>query len=122
MKNKTSSNKQVVKPRHKTSKESIRREVLQDLAQSHEKRLEKNVRVYRFGFWLFFILVIFSVAFSVVAITSIYNNFQVVTKILDESFERTNLVLDITSSKISSCESELQQCKSGGLPNGSAGG
>ena len=99
--------------RKRKTKADIRKEVLQDLAHKHTQRVEANVRFYRFGFWLFFILVIFSVAFSVVAISSIYNNFQVVTNILDESFERTNLVLDITSSKISSCTSELEDCRRG---------
>ncbi len=68
-------------------------------------------RMYRFGFWFFFALSIFSVIFSVWAITSIYSNFQVVTKILDQSFERTNLVFDITTSKISSCQQQLNDCR-----------
>jgi hypothetical protein len=69
-------------------------------------------KIYRFGFWLFFFLAIFSVVFSVWAISSIYTNFTVVTKILDESFERTNFVMDITSSKITSCEQRVRDCQS----------
>jgi hypothetical protein len=69
-------------------------------------------KIYRFGFWLFFFLAIFSVVFSVWAITSIYANFTVVTKILDESFERTNFVLDITSSKMIGCEQKVRDCQS----------
>jgi len=71
---------------------------------------EQRERMYRFGFWVFFFLVIFSVFFSVWAISSIYSDFKVVTKILDESFERTNLVMDITSNKIMSCEQKLKNC------------
>ena len=113
-KTKKKSVKQSTQGRKRKTKADIRKEVLQDLTKKHSKRVEANVRFYRFGFWLFFILVIFSVAFSVVAINSIYSNFQVVTNILDESFERTNLVLDITSSKINSCTSELEECRQSG--------
>jgi len=79
---------------------------------------DSNVKMYKFGFWLFFFLVIFSVTFSVWAISSIYSNFIVVTKILDESFERTNLVMDITSSKITSCEQQVKTCQGAPTHNG----
>ncbi len=104
--------------RKRKTKSDIRKEVLQDLTKKHSKKIQANARFYRFGFWLFFILVIFSVAFSVVAINSIYANFQVVTNILDESFERTNLVLDITSSKINSCTAELEDCRQNSANSG----
>jgi hypothetical protein len=82
--------------------------------QLHQK-MKHQYRIYRFGFWFFFFLAIGSVMFSVWAITSIYSNFTVVTKILDESFERTNLVMDITSSKIISCEQRLKNCSMNGV-------
>ncbi|MFH1064665.1 MAG: hypothetical protein V1729_06285 [Candidatus Woesearchaeota archaeon] len=72
---------------------------------------EADIRLYRLGFWLFFVLIIMSVGFSVWAISSIYSNYQIVTKILDESFDRTNLVLDITTSKIMSCQENLRECQ-----------
>ncbi|MBW2972206.1 hypothetical protein KY359_04185 [Candidatus Woesearchaeota archaeon] len=100
------------------AKEQMRKEVLMDLAHQHHQKTESKARMYRFGFWLFFFLVIFSVTFSVWAISSIYTNFQVVTKILDESFERTNLVMDITSSKIQSCENQLKNCQIDVASNG----
>jgi hypothetical protein len=103
--------------RKKSSDDALKDFVMRDLAHAHRKRTESESKMYRFGFWLFFVLVILSVGFGVWAISSIYENFAVVTKILDESFERTNLVLDITSSKISSCEHELKTCQAG---NGSA--
>ena len=84
---------------------------LKKIAQQHHRRKESHQRMYKFGFWIFFALTLFSVVFSVWAVTSIYANFQVVTKILDESFERTNLVLDITSSKITSCEQNFKDCQ-----------
>ncbi|MFC1741716.1 hypothetical protein ACFL3V_04235 [Nanoarchaeota archaeon] len=78
---------------------------------SRQKKKELRRKVYKFGFWLFFALALFSVMFSVVTISSVYRNFQVVTRILDQSFERTNLVLDITSSKIESCQQKLEECQ-----------
>jgi len=81
---------------------------------AHEHHLvicKSDVRLYRLGFWLFFVLIIMSVTFSVWAISSIYENYKVVTRILDESFDRTNLVMDITSSKITSCQEGLQECQ-----------
>lgn len=78
---------------------------------AEELKKVQHAKMYRFGFWVFFFLVIFSVLFSVWAITSIYADFKVVTKILDESFDRTNFVLDITSGKIASCENQLTQCR-----------
>jgi len=97
--------------RGKAHEDQIRENVLRELASKHHTRTETQARMYKFGFWLFFVLAIFSVTFSVWAISSIYTNFQTVTNILDESFERTNLVLDITSSKINSCEEEIAECK-----------
>jgi hypothetical protein len=91
---------------------AVKAAVDNEFAKHSQHKAESDVKMYKFGFWLFFFLVIFSVTFSVWAISSIYSNFQVVTKILDESFERTNLVLDITSSKISSCEQKVRDCPS----------
>ena len=76
--------------------------------------MPQDIKIYRFGFWLFFFLVIFSVLFSVWAMSSIYSNFVVVTKILDESFDRTNLVMDITSSKLIQCQQQVNECKAAG--------
>jgi hypothetical protein len=81
-------------------------------AKDAADRPPHEYKIYRFGFWLFFFLAIFSVVFSVWAISSIYANFTVVTKILDESFERTNFVLDITSSKMIGCEQKVRDCQS----------
>lgn len=105
-------------PAKRETRSAIRQQVLRDLAHQHHQKTESQARMYRFGFWLFFFLVLFSVTFGVWAISSIYKNFQVVTNILDESFERTNLVLDITSSKIQSCESSLKQCEIQAVANG----
>ncbi len=110
-KKRTSRKKQGTSGRNRQSKSAIRKEVLKDLADKHDQRLQQKCKTYRLAFWLSFVLVIFSVLFSTWAITSIYSNFQVVTKILDESFERTNLVLDITSSRISACQQEVLECK-----------
>jgi len=77
----------------------------------HLHRYSPEDKVYRFGFWLFFTMIILSVIFSVWAITSIYKGFQVVKTILDESFERTNLVLDVTSSRMSLCQTQLKECR-----------
>lgn len=73
--------------------------------------LQKEHRIYKFGFWLFFFITLVSVLFSIWSISSIYSNFRVVTKILDDAFERTNLVMDISTGKISSCQAELEQCR-----------
>lgn len=101
------------------SKKKIEEVIRKDLEHERLIRRESKSRIYKFGFWLFFALAIFSVVFSVWAISSIYSNFQVVTKILDQSFDRTNLLMDITASKISGCQAQLQECKSAGS-NGAA--
>ncbi|MBN1545017.1 hypothetical protein JW898_06170 [Candidatus Woesearchaeota archaeon] len=111
-------NKTASHPAKQETRLMIRQQVLRDLTHKHHEKTESQARMYRFGFWLFFFLVIFSVTFSVWAISSIYRNFQVVTKILDESFDRTNLVMDITSSKIQNCESSLKQCEIQAVANG----
>lgn len=84
---------------------------LKKIAHQHHSDMDKKQRIYKIGFWIFFCLALFSVVFSVWAVGSIYSNFQVVTQILDESFERTNLVFDITSSRITSCETEVRECQ-----------
>lgn len=99
--------------KRKVSKKTIEDNVRKDIEHELLLRRESKNKVYKFGFWIFFVLAVFSVAFSVWAISSIYSNFQAVTKILDQSFDRTNLLLDITSSKIFSCQSQLQECRTG---------
>ena len=89
----------------------MKKKVKSQAEESAMQKKEKECKVYRFGFWVCFFLTFFSVLFSVWAISSIYSNFNVITKILDESFERTNLVLDITSSKIASCEQKVKDCQ-----------
>jgi hypothetical protein len=84
---------------------------LKEIAHQHHTYEDSQHRAYKLGFWIFFFLALFSVLFSVLALNSIYTSFKVVTKILDESFERTNLVMDITSSRITSCESKVRQCQ-----------
>jgi hypothetical protein len=103
----------IMKKRHRQAQHDAALNAAADneIANSHLHKAESDAKLYKFGFWLFFFLVIFSVTFSVWAISSIYTNFRTVTKILDESFERTNLVLDITSSKISSCEQQVKDCQ-----------
>jgi hypothetical protein len=88
------------------------RQLLMQISQS----LNSDTKLYKIGFWLFFLLAIFSVTFSVWAISSVYSNFQAVTKILDESFDRTNIVMDITSGKIASCNQQLSACRAGQEP------
>ena len=113
--------KKTTKKKAAASKRAIDAAVKKGIQKEKMDAHDKKNRMYRFGFWLFFALALFSVMFSVWAITSIYSNFQVVTKILDQSFERTNLVFDITSSKISSCQNQLMQCRSENvLPNGNS--
>jgi len=77
-----------------------------------EMKKRERTKIYHFGFWLFFFLTLFSVIYSVWAITSIYTSYKVVTKILDESFERTNLVLDITGGEMTACQEKLKSCES----------
>jgi heme/copper-type cytochrome/quinol oxidase subunit 3 len=102
--------KKAVKMKKKSVVDSLSVPELKEMAHHHHKKTESEARMYRMGFWVFFVLVIFSVTFSVWAISSIYSNFQVVTKILDQSFERTNLVLDITSSRIAGCQADVKEC------------
>lgn len=114
--------KKVTRRKTTQSHKAIKAAVLKDIEHDRLKKRDAKHRIYRMGFWLFFVLAIFSVVFSVWAISSIYSNFRVVTNILDQSFERTNLVLDITTSKISSCQNELQECRNGDVssePNSS---
>jgi len=88
----------------------MKKKVNKQAEDSARQKVYHEYKVYRFGFWVFFFLTFFSVLFSVWAISSIYSNFSVVTKILDESFERTNLVLDITSSRMASCQQQVKDC------------
>ncbi|MBW2967979.1 hypothetical protein KY362_05830 [Candidatus Woesearchaeota archaeon] len=83
--------------------------------------LKKEQKLYKFGFWLLFFVTLSSVLFSIWSISSIYSNFRTVTKILDDSFERTNLIMDISTSKISSCQSELANCQNGSADSTLAG-
>ncbi len=96
-------------------KKALQEQVIHNL-ELHGKFTESEMRMYRFGFWFFFILIIFSVLFSVFAIASIYTNFQVVTNIMSESFDRTNMVLDVTSAKIMRCENSLKNCQTSSNP------
>ena len=105
--------KREISEKHMQQHQPDTKQLLEQVSQS----LNSDTKLYKVGFWLFFLLAIFSVTFSVFAISSIYSNFQTVTKILDESFERTNLVLDITSGKISSCSQQLVSCKAGQQPS-----
>jgi len=85
---------------------------LKELAHEHHRHIESDAKIYRFGFWIFFMLVLLSVGFSMLTISTLYSNFNIVTKILDESFDRTNLVMDISSGKIANCEMKLDECES----------
>jgi hypothetical protein len=98
--------------RTRTLERPAKHEVLESIAKIHHTKTQTEIKLYRFGFWLFFLLILASVGFSIWAISSIYLNYQVVTQILDESFDRTNLVLDITSSKITTCDQQLKECQS----------
>jgi heme/copper-type cytochrome/quinol oxidase subunit 3 len=110
--------RKVTRRKNKDKEESLRHE----MAQKHQKRTESEAKLYRLGFWIFFFILIFGVGFSMWAISSIYKNYVDVTEMLDESFERTNLVLDVTSSKVTLCEQQLDECQTalekarGGVP------